>query len=201
MKPDIKNLNIGFAITGSFCTMDATYPAIKKLADTGANVIPIVSYSINTMDTRFQTSDSIKETLKSITGNEIIDTLIDAEPIGAKNLLDLLIVAPCTGNTIARLANAITDTTISMAIKATLRNANPVVLAISTNDALGGNAKNIGLLLNTKNIYFVPFYQDNCIQKPNSLVANNDLIYETVLEALQGKQIQPILYVDTSKCR
>lgn len=193
MEFSIKGLNVGFALTGSFCTMDVTYPTIEKLVLEGANVIPIISESVNNTDTRFQTSDSIKETIKKLTGNEIIISSVEAEPIGAKNILDVLVVAPCTGNTLAKVANGINDTTVTMAIKATLRNANPVVLAISTNDGLSANAQNIGSLLNRKNIYFVPFYQDNCKDKPYSLVANNGLLFDTVIEALQGNQKQPIL--------
>src|SRR5699024_5162973 len=130
---------------------------------------------------------------KEITGKEIITTIVDAEPVGPKLNLDVLIVAPCTGNTLAKLANAVTDSTVTMASKAHLRNQKPLVLAVATNDGLGANAKNIGLLLNTKNIYFVPFGQDDAKKKPNSLIAQFDLLEETIESALKGKQIQPVL--------
>jgi dipicolinate synthase subunit B len=193
MDKPLKGLDIGFAVTGSFCTIDATYNSLIKLVNMGANVTAIISSSINSLDTRFQSANEIKDKLIEITGNSIVTEIIEAEPIGGKELLDALVVAPCTGNTLAKVSCAITDTSVTMAIKATLRNGYPVILAISTNDGLSANAKNIGMLLNTKNVYFVPFYQDSPTRKPTSLVANNDLIYETLLEALKGKQLQPIL--------
>ena len=195
MENSIKGLKIGFVMTGSFCTIEATYPAIKDLVGRGGDIIPIISPAVDEFNTRFQSAESIKVKLQEITGNRIITTITEAEPIGPKDLLDALVVAPCTGNTLAKIAHGITDTSATMAIKAILRNGHPVVIAISTNDALSANACNIGTMMNVKNIYFVPFYQDDCIKKPTSLVADNDLIFETLMSALQGKQIQPIIKV------
>lgn len=186
-------LNIGFALTGSFCTFAKVIPEIERIVLEGANVIPIISDSVNNFDTRFGKADDIKQKLVQITGNKIISTIVEAEPIGPKALLDLIVVAPCTGNTISKITNAITDTAVTMACKAHMRNGRPLILAVSTNDGLGANAKNIGLLLNTKNVFFVPFGQDNPTSKPNSLVADVTLIVPTVIEALKGKQVQPIL--------
>ncbi|MDI6631908.1 MAG: dipicolinate synthase subunit B [Bacillota bacterium] len=189
----LKGVKVGFALTGSFCTLKEVVEQVKKLIDEGAEVFPIVTREVATTDTRFGTAAYWKGLLKEITGHEVIETIIDAEPIGPKKLLDILVVAPCTGNTLAKLANAITDGPVLMAIKAQLRNQRPVVLAIATNDALGMNARNLGVLLNAKNIYMVPFGQDNPAGKPNSLVARMDLLTETVVHALQGKQLQPVL--------
>lgn len=189
----LKGVKVGFALTGSFCTLKEAVEQIKKLIDEGAEVFPIVTREVATTDTRFGTAAYWKGLLKELTGHEVIETIIEAEPIGPKKLLDILVVAPCTGNTLAKLANAITDGPVLMAIKAQLRNQRPVVLAIATNDALGMNARNLGVLLNAKNIYMVPFGQDNPAGKPNSLVARMDLLTETVIHALQGKQLQPVL--------
>lgn len=189
----LEGVKIGFALTGSFCTFEKVEPEIAKLVAEGANVFPIITEAVNHFDTRYGTAEEWKKKIHGITGNNFISTIVDAEPIGPKSLLDILVVAPCTGNTLAKLANAITDTPVTMACKAHLRNSKPVVISISTNDGLGANAKNLGLLLNAKNIYFVPFGQDSPVSKPNSLVANNELIVETVVEALKGKQLQPLL--------
>jgi len=190
----IRGLSVGFAITGSFCTINDILDEVEKLVREGANVYPILSENVSSMDTRFTNTNELKEKLKEITKNNIIDTIQKAEPIGPKALLDVLVVAPCTGNSIAKIANGITDTTVTMAVKAQLRNDRPVVLSISSNDALSSNGKNIGKLLNTKNIYFVPFYQDDPIGKSRSLVAKNTLILDTLKFALGNKQIQPIFY-------
>ncbi|MCR4434328.1 MAG: dipicolinate synthase subunit B [Clostridiales bacterium] len=189
----LEGIRIGFALTGSFCTFDKIIPEIKKIVDEGADVFPIMSESVKNLDTRFGTAEEWKAKIKSITGKEIISSIVEAEPIGPKSLLDIVVVAPCTGNTLAKLANAITDTPVTMACKANLRNGKPIVLSVSTNDGLGANAKNIGLLLNMKNIYFVPFGQDSPQSKPNSLLSKNELMIPTILEALKGKQIQPLL--------
>ena len=189
----LKGVKIGWALTGSFCNFEFVFPHIEALAKEGADIYPIVSSSVASFDTRFGKAEEWKNKLKEITGKDIISTIVDAEPVGSQLKMDIMIVAPCTGNTIAKLANAITDTPVTMACKAHLRNQRPLVLAIATNDALGGNAKNIGLLLNTKNVYFVPFGQDAPIGKPNSMIANFDKIKATLEEALKGKQIQPIL--------
>lgn len=168
-------------------------PQIQRFIDAGANVVPIVSHTIMTTDTRFGTSKHWQETLLEITGNKIISSIVDAEPLGPSKLIDVLTIAPCTGNTTSKLANALTDGPVLMAAKAQMRNQRPLVLAISTNDGLGLNASNIAKLLIMKNIYFVPFGQDNPVAKPNSLVARMDLVMETCEAALQGKQLQPLL--------
>ncbi|MFD0587529.1 dipicolinate synthase subunit B [Paenibacillus sp. GCM10027627] len=184
---------VGYALSGSHCTFAEVMPEIKRFVDAGANVVPIVSNTLITTDTRFGTAKEWQEQLTGITGNEIISTIVQAEPLGPSKLLDVLAIAPCTGNTTSRLANAITDSAVLMAAKAQMRNGRPIVLAISTNDGLGLNAANIAKLLVAKHIYFVPFGQDNPIQKPNSLVARMDLVLETCEAALQGKQIQPLI--------
>lgn len=189
----LSGLKIGLVVTGSFCTFDEIIPEVSRLIQNGAEVYPVLSYSVSSMDTRFGTAEHWKKTLESITGQPCITTIPGAEPIGPQKRFDLLVVAPCTGNTMAKLANAITDTPALMAIKAHLRNQRPVVLSISTNDGLGINAKNLGLLLNMKNIYLVPFGQDNPYEKYNSLVSYIDLLVDTIKEALKGKQLQPVL--------
>jgi dipicolinate synthase subunit B len=184
---------IGFALTGSHCTFEEVMPQIQRFVDAGARVVPIVSYTILTTDTRFGKSENWQKQLKEITGNDIITSIVDAEPLGPSKLLDVLVIAPCTGNTTSKLANAMTESPVLMAAKAQMRNLRPLVLAISTNDGLGLNAMNISKLLITKNIYFVPFGQDAPLLKPNSLVARMDLIMETCENALQGKQLQPMV--------
>ena len=182
----------GIAITGSFCTLDIILIEIKRLVDEGADVYPIISFNVDNFDTRFGTAKEWKDKIKEAAGKEIISTIQGAESIGPKAYLDIVVVAPCTGNTLAKLANAITDTPVSMAWKAHLRNNKPVVLGISTNDGLGANAKNLGLLLNMKNVYFVPFGQDDAIKKCNSLIADYEMIVPTIVKALKGEQIQPL---------
>jgi len=189
----LKGVKIGWALTGSFCNFEFVFPHIESIVKEGADIYPIVSYSVDSFDTRFGKAEEWKNKLKEITGKDIISTIVDAEPVGPQLKMDIMVVAPCTGNTIAKLANAITDTPVTMACKAHLRNQRPLVLAIATNDALGANAKNIGLLLNTKNVYFVPFGQDDPIGKPKSMIANFEKIKLTLEEALKGNQIQPIL--------
>lgn len=184
---------IGFALTGSHCTHDEVLPQMQRLSQLGARVIPIVSHTVSTVDSRFGTADSWLSKIKSITEEPIISTVPQAEPIGPKKMLDCLIIAPCTGNSLARLANALTDGPVLMAAKAQMRNGRPVVVAISTNDALGLNAANLARLLPAKNIYFVPFGQDAPDKKPNSLVARMELIPETCQAAMEGRQFQPIL--------
>ncbi|MEW6623222.1 MAG: dipicolinate synthase subunit B [Bacillota bacterium] len=189
----IKGLNIGFALTGSYCTLENIIPHIKELINEGANVIPIMSPAVSRVDTRFGKAEYWRKEIEEVCLNKIITTIAEAEPIGPQMLLDILIIAPCTGNTLAKLANGITDTAVLMAAKAILRNQKPLVVAISTNDGLSMNAKNIGILLNTRNVYLVPFGQDNPFKKANSLVASFDLIRDTILAAINGRQIQPIL--------
>ena len=191
----LEGVRIGYAITGSFCTFAKIIPQIEKLVSEGADVLPIISESVNEYDTRFGKAEDFKKQLQDITGKSPISTIVDAEPIGPKALLDVLVIAPCTGNTISKIANAITDGPVTMACKAHLRNMNPVVIAVSTNDGLGANAKNIGTLLNMKNIFMVPFGQDDPDKKCTSLVADFEQILPTILEARQNKQIQPILII------
>ena len=166
---------------------------MEKLKATGADVVPIMSGVSYSTDTRFGKAEDFINQIKQITGRDIIHTIKEAEPIGPKKLLDMLIVLPCTGNTLAKLAAGIADTSVTMAVKAHLRNQRPVLIAVSTNDGLGGAAKNIGSLLNSKNVYFIPFAQDDCIHKPTSLVADFDKVTDTAEMAFEGKQIQPIL--------
>lgn len=189
----LKGVKIGIVLTGSHCTIAEVIPHIKRLKDEGAKIFPIFSYTVDNTDNRYYQVDDLKKEITAITDEPIINTIIGAEPIGPVNYLDIVAVIPATGNTIAKLANGITDTPALMAIKAQLRNQKPIVIGISTNDALGINAQNIGFLLNMKNIYFVPFRQDNPIQKANSLLFNMEQVADTICWALQGKQIQPIL--------
>lgn len=191
MNPD--TMTIGFAITGSFCTYEKIKKEIITLVGKGYHLIPIFSYHGSTFDNRFCNAPDYVKEIESITGSKAITTIQEAEPIGPKALLDALIIAPCTGNTLAKMANGITDTPVLMAAKAHLRNERPVIIAISTNDALGANFKNMCTLLNTKYFYFVPFGQDNFLKKPNSLVAHMDQIELTLEEAMKGHQIQPLL--------
>ena len=184
---------VGYALSGSHCTFEEVMPQIQRFVDAGANVIPIVTATLITTDTRFGTAAKWQSELKRIAGNDIISTIVEAEPLGPSKKLDVLAVAPCTGNTTSRLANAITDSAVLMAAKAQMRNGRPVVIAISTNDGLGLNAANIAKLLVAKNIYFVPFGQDDPYNKPSSLVARMDLVMETCEAAIAGKQIQPML--------
>lgn len=189
----LKGVKVGFALTGSHCTIAEVLLAMKKVVAEGAILYPIISTSVDETDTRFGASLDWKNRIANITEQKIINNIVDAEPIGPQKLLDVMVVAPCSGNTLAKLANAITDGPVLMAVKAHLRNQCPVVLAISTNDGLGMNAKNIGLLLNIKNIFMVPFGQDSPVGKPNSLKANTSLLIDTIEQALLGKQIQPVL--------
>lgn len=189
----LENLNIGLGITGSFCNFNQIKEVITNLNNEGANVYPIISYYTKNLDTRFYKSKDFVKMLEDISKNKVIDEISSAEPIGPKNIVDVIVICPCTGNTLAKLANAITDTPVLMAAKSHLRNNKPVVLGISTNDALGMNAINIGKLLNTKNIYFIPFRQDDYITKPKSLVLDYNYIVDTITEAMDKKQIQPII--------
>lgn len=184
-------------MTGSHCTMSDVLPAIANIRAEGAVITVILSYTVDQVDTRFYRADDLKNQLKEFTNIPIINTIPGAEPIGPQKLLDLVIVAPCTGNTLAKLANGISDTPALMAIKAHLRNQKPVVIGVSTNDGLGMNAKNLGILINTKHIYFIPFRQDNPQEKANSIVADMTLLVDTAISALQGKQIQPVLLGST----
>ena len=189
----LKNIKIGFALTGSFCTYEKTIEQMEKLVKLGAEVIPIMSYNSYNLDTKFGTASEHINRIKQICNKDIIHTIQEAEPIGPKKMTDIMIIAPCSGNTIAKLANGITDTPVTMAAKSHLRNQKPLVIAISTNDALSGSAENIGKILNRKNYYFVPFRQDNPITKPTSLVFDASMIQDTLEKALELEQLQPII--------
>jgi len=189
----LHNKNIGIALTGSFCTFDKAFEEIEKLLADNANVYPILSFNSQKIDSRFGKAADFYSRLKDMTGHEPITTIEDAEPIGPKNMFDILAVIPCTGNTLAKMATGITDTPVLMAAKAHIRNNKPLVLSIATNDALGLNLKNIGTLLNSKNVYFVPFGQDSPDGKPKSMIAHTHLLGLTLESALEGKQIQPVV--------
>lgn len=184
---------VGFAVCGSYCTHEVVLKALEKLVAQYETVIPIVSENVAFTDTRFGTSDDLLEQLEVLTGNEVLCDIPSVEPIGPKKLLDVLVIAPATGNTIAKLAAGITDTTVTMAAKAHLRNGRPVVIALASNDALSAGAKNIGELLVRRNYYFVPFGQDDAEKKPCSLIADFEKLPETVDAALRGDQLQPLL--------
>lgn len=190
---ELKDAKIGFAFTGSFCTFEKVLSELEKLAYTGADITPVISYSVDSLDTKFGTAYEWKRRIEAVTGKNVIRTITDAEPIGPKALLDILVVAPCTGNTLGKLANGITDTPVTMACKAHLRNGRPLLLAPSTNDGLGINARNIGFLQNCKNVFFVPYEQDDPHKKRNSLVARFDMLIPAIESALDGKQLQPVL--------
>jgi dipicolinate synthase subunit B len=184
---------VGFALCGSFCTFAKVIPQIKTIKNAGFDVIPIMSQAAYTFDTRFGKAQDFISKIEEICENKIIHTIEDAEPIGPKKLLDILVIAPCTGNTLAKLTSGITDTPVTMSAKSHLRNGRPLLIAVATNDALGNSAKNIGQLLNIKNIYFVPMRQDDPFNKTNSMVADMDKILPAIQHALKKEQIQPII--------
>jgi len=190
---ELKGKNIGVALTGSFCTYEKTFRVLEELASLGANLYPILSDSAQQITSRFGEPAYYLDKIRSITGREPILSIETAEPIGPSSYLDILAIVPCTGNTAAKLAGGITDSPVLMAAKAHLRVNKPLVIAISTNDGLGMNLKNIGSLFNSKNIYFVPFGQDNWEKKPNSLVAHMELLVPTLEMALEHRQYQPVL--------
>ncbi len=185
--------NIGFAVCGSFCTLQKTLAAAKELVLSGYSLTPILSPIVYTTDTRFIKADDFKSQIEEICGRKAILTIAQAEPIGPKKPFDALAVCPCTGNTLAKLAYGITDTSVTMAVKAHIRNNLPTIIAISTNDALGAAAKNLGHLLNTRNYYFVPFRQDDPLTKERSMIADFSLLEKTIENALESKQIRPII--------
>lgn len=189
----LKDKKIGFILTGSFCTFNKTIEQMENIKKQEADIVPIMSYNSYEFDTKFGKAKEFIDKIKDITGKNIIHTIQDAEPIGPKHLTDIMLIAPCSGNTIAKLANGITDSPALMAAKSHMRNNSPLVIAISTNDGLSGSAENIGKLLNRNNYYFVPFRQDNPITKPRSLVFDPNSIVKTLELALDGEQIQPIL--------
>ena len=184
---------VGFAVCGSFCTFDAVFEQMQGLKDAGYDLLPIMSEISYSSDTRFGSAEYWRERAEHITEKRIIHTIPGAEPIGPQKLLDALIIAPCTGNTLAKLCTGVTDTAVTLAAKAHLRNERPLIIAVSTNDGLSNAAKNIGALLNRKNIYFVPFGQDNAAGKPRSTVADFTLIKDTLQQAFEGRQLQPLI--------
>lgn len=184
---------IGLCVTGSFCTFKNLLSAVDGLIQAGFDITPIFSFNVDKLDTRFYKHEDFAGIITEKTGKKPITTIVEAEPIGTSAGLELMLVAPCTGNTLAKIAHGITDTPVTMAVKAELRNNRPVVLSVSSNDALGANAKNLGTLLNTKNVYFVPFGQDSPTTKSNSLIADTTKIVQTCLAALEGKQLQPVM--------
>lgn len=190
---DLSGKKIGLALCGSFCTFEKAFAAAAILVGLGAEVTPIMSFNAFSIDTRFGTAEENNAKLEAICGREIISTISGAEPIGPKKMFDILVVAPCTGNTLAKLALSIIDTPVTMAVKSHIRNARPVVLAVSTNDALAGAAKHIGALMNYRNFYFVPMRQDDYSAKPTSIVADYALIPETIERALDAVQLQPVI--------
>ncbi len=192
----MQNITLGLALTGSFCTFQKVLDQLEPLRREFAHIIPILSETGYDTDSRFGPAADFRRQLETLCAHPVLHTIPDAEPIGPKKLLDALVIAPCTGNTLAKLANGIADTSVTLACKAHLRNERPVIVAVSTNDGLGTNAVSIGTLLARKHFYFVPFGQDAPLSKPRSLVADFSLIGETVKAALEGRQIQPVLKHD-----
>lgn len=188
----MEKTTIGYALTGSFCTFEKSIREMSRLRGEGCELIPIMSENAYTTSTRFGKARDIVTRIEDISGKGVIHTVAGAEPIGPKRLCDILVVAPCTGNTLSKLALGITDTPVTMAVKSQLRIGAPVLLCIASNDALGASAENIGRLLNRKNVYFVPVSQDDPQNKPNSLVAHFDLIPQSIEKALKGAQLQPV---------
>ncbi|MDR0947856.1 MAG: dipicolinate synthase subunit B [Ruminococcus sp.] len=193
-KKPLENIKIGYALTGSFCTFAASKVACEALVEAGASVTPIFSYNAASMNTRFGNAKTHMEQFERICGNPPIATIENAEPIGPKEMFDIVVVAPCTGNTAAKLALGITDTPVTMAVKSHIRNNRPVLIAMSTNDALSAAAKNIGILLNYRNYYFVPLSQNDTAGKPRSCVADFSQMVQSVNDALSGKQSQPLIF-------
>ncbi len=189
----MKKTTVAFAMTGSYCTFDRVLAQMEKLVQRGYDVLPVLSFHAGNVDTRFMTAEHLRSRIVEITGHQPIDTLTEAEPIGPKRLCDLYLMAPATGNSLAKLVNGIYDTPALLGAKSHLRNEKPLVLAVSTNDALGIAAQNIGRLLNWRNVYFVPFGQDDPVKKPRSLVADFTQIPRTIAAALTGAQVQPMI--------
>ncbi|AMA52364.1 MULTISPECIES: dipicolinate synthase subunit B [Bacillus] len=189
----LKGKRIGFGLTGSHCTYEAVFPQIEALVNEGAEVRPVVTFNVKSTNTRFGEGAEWVKKIEDLTGYEAIDSIVKAEPLGPKLPLDCMVIAPLTGNSMSKLANAMTDSPVLMAAKATIRNNRPVVLGISTNDALGLNGTNLMRLMSTKNIFFIPFGQDDPFKKPNSMVAKMDLLPQTIEKALVYQQLQPVL--------
>ncbi|WP_099158149.1 dipicolinate synthase subunit B [Virgibacillus ndiopensis] len=190
---NLEGKRIGFGLTGSHCTYDQVFPQLQRLVDAKADVVPIVTYTVKNIDTKFGKAEDHIKKIETITGKRVISTMPEAEPLGPKYPLDCMVIAPLTGNSMSKLANALTDSPVLMAAKATMRNQSPVVLGISTNDALGLNGVNLMRLMASKFIYFIPYGQDDPYKKPNSLVAKMDYLPDTIETALDHKQIQPVI--------
>lgn len=190
---NLKGLKLGVALCGSYCTYDVIFREIEKLVEMGVDIYPIMSKNAYTIDTRFGKAEDFNLRLEHLTGKKIINTIVDAEPLGPKDMIDAILIAPCTGNTMAKIASAITDTSVTMAVKGLMRNQKPIIIALATNDGLGLNLKNIATLMSLKNFYFVPLGQDSYCKKPNSLISHMELIPETIEKALKNEQLQPVL--------
>ncbi len=197
----MKETRVGFALCGSYCTYRQTLEALKRVTELYRHVVPILSENSAATDSRFGTARGFRTEIETLCGRPALCTIAEVEPIGPQGLLDVLVVAPCTGNTLAKLAHGVTDTAVTMAAKAHLRNGRPVVLAPATNDGLGASAVNIGLLLDRKNLYFVPFRQDDPLGKPRSVIAEMSLIPEAIEAARRGEQLQPLLLGAVESCR
>lgn len=191
----LKGLRIGVAICGSFCTFKKSFEAAKRLADFGAELIPIMSFNASALSTRFGKAEDNVKIFEEIAGRPVINTIEAAEPIGPKKMTDIMLLPNCTGNTLAKLSLSVTDSPVTMAVKSHLRGAKPVVINVATNDALSGSANNIGALMNLRHYYFVPIRQDDYIKKPTSVVGDFDRIEETIIAALNGIQLQPVITV------
>lgn len=189
----LQEKRIGFGITGSHCTYDIVFPEIEKLINEGAEVIPIVTSTVQNTDTRFGNGVDWIDRIEKLTGHHVVDTIVKAEPLGPRMPLDCMVIAPMTGNSMSKMANALTDSPVLMAAKATMRNHRPVVLGISTNDALGLNGVNLMRLMATKDVYFVPYGQDDPKNKPSSMVARMSLLRDTIFSAIKGEQLQPVI--------
>ena len=189
----LKGLKLGVALCGSYCTYDAVFIQLEKLVEMGVEIYPIMSKNAYTTDTRFGSAKGFILRLESLSGRKTINTIVDAEPLGPKDTIEALLIAPCTGNTLAKLANAITDTAVTMTAKGLMRNQKPIIISLATNDGLGLNLKNIAKLMNRPNIYFVPLGQDDYLKKPYSLVSHMELIPQTLEKAINQEQLQPIL--------
>ncbi|HJC40852.1 MAG TPA: dipicolinate synthase subunit B [Candidatus Intestinimonas pullistercoris] len=189
----MEKVRVGFAFCGSFCTYSEVMPALERARARYGDVTPIVSEKSAGTDSRFGPAHEFLREMERICDRRVIDSIPKAEPIGPQKLLDVLVIAPCTGSTLARLANGFSDTAVTMAAKAMWRNGRPVVIAVSTNDGLGASAKNIGLLMEKKHVFFVPYRQDDPVGKPTSLVADFSRINDAVDAALEGRQVQPVL--------
>ena len=189
----MNKIKLGFALTGSFCTFEQNLRLMEELANDNYDILPIMSFNASNLDTRFGKAKDFRDRIEDICKKKIICSIEEAEPIGPKKMTDIMLVSPCTGNTLSKLAYSITDTPVTMAVKSHLRNNLPVVIGVSTNDALAGSAKNIGILSNLRNYYFVPLRQDNSKGKPNSLVARFDMTKQSLECALNNVQLEPVV--------